>query len=215
MVAGDLNPSRWRTGAARSLSKARKRSPKAASAAVGAAGASPLSPCSRISRRLPKRSLEMCARLYCFFLNFFVVCCVPDSFGLSEERSGRGLGFAISHLLFLDQAVEAMKSAAHGIGESEGADSDSETTGEVAKERAVENAEATEEKEEESENARLRQSALEKLEKASEDSVFGQVSQSYRRYREMISNAFDWILCWMMLYRSCEFHIFLSNLFRV
>ncbi|KAG6493510.1 hypothetical protein ZIOFF_048497 [Zingiber officinale] len=70
-------------------------------------------------------------------------------------------------------AVEAMKSATQGIGEVEGPDSDSETAGEVAKERAGENAGATKEKEE-SENARLRQSALEKLEKASEDSVFGQ-----------------------------------------
>lgn len=80
LVAGDLNPSRWRTGAARSLSKARKRSPKAESAAVGAAGASPLSPCSRISSRLPKISPEMCARAstVSFCLSFFVECCVLD-----------------------------------------------------------------------------------------------------------------------------------------
>lgn len=108
-----------------------------------------------------------------------------------------------------------MKSAAQGIGEFERSDSDSETAGEVAKERAGENAGAIEEKEEESGNDRLRQSALEKLEKASEDSVFGQVSQSHRRYSEIKLNAFDWISRRVMLYKACEFHILLSNLSRV
>ncbi|XP_065003947.1 uncharacterized protein LOC135636240 [Musa acuminata AAA Group] len=70
-------------------------------------------------------------------------------------------------------AVEVVKNAAKGITELEIADSDSESADEVAK-KGPEGGEVEEKEEEESEEDRLRKSALDKLEKASEDSLFGQ-----------------------------------------
>ncbi|RWV79142.1 hypothetical protein GW17_00059776 [Ensete ventricosum] len=76
-------------------------------------------------------------------------------------------------VLVWDQAVEVVKNAAKGITELEIPDSDSESADEVAK-KGPEGGEVEEKEEEESEEDRLRKSALDKLEKASEDSLFGQ-----------------------------------------
>ncbi|CAD5173321.1 unnamed protein product, partial [Musa acuminata subsp. malaccensis] len=69
-------------------------------------------------------------------------------------------------------AVEVVKNATKGITDLEIAGSDSETTDEVSKDSR--GGEEEEEEEEEHVHDRLRKSALDKLEKASEDSLFGQ-----------------------------------------
>ncbi|RRT66170.1 hypothetical protein B296_00039297 [Ensete ventricosum] len=107
----------------------------------------------------------------------------PMNQEVKPEGGGGGWGgWGISTfsmiVLVWDQAVEVVKNAAKGITELEIPDSDSESADEVAK-KAPEGGEVEEKEEEESEEDRLRKSALDKLEKASEDSLFGQTGRTF------------------------------------